>query len=68
MTYEECLRTSFFDYQSWSIALIGLGIAFGLIIVGRRYVATAVALLCVIIALLWAVGYYEMNCIELYQG
>ena len=66
MTYEECLRSTFFIPSSWGIVLVGLGLAFALRKSGRKHIATAVAIIASALGFLWAYLYYELNCVELY--
>ena len=68
MTYEECLRSTFLDYQSWTFFLIGLGIAIGFGKFGRRRLGAATAIVGAVIGIVVAYTYYEMNCVELYLG
>jgi hypothetical protein len=68
MTYEECVRSAFLDRQSWSVLLIGLGLALGLRKFGRKYSAVAIAISSAIVGLVLAYTYFELNCVELYLG
>lgn len=65
MRYEECLRSTYFDLDSWIIALVGLTVAFFL----WRFNKTGLAIVCVGLSLLaaacWAYLYYELNCVGL---
>jgi len=67
MLYEECLRSTFLEPQSWGIVTIGLILAFGLNKIGWKYSAALMAILTMVVGLIWAWGYHEFNCVELYQ-
>ena len=65
MTYQECLRLTFFDLESWVIALAGLVISFFVLRYGTRIFASVFAGLSLLLAISWAYLYYELNCVEL---
>lgn len=65
MNYDECLRSTYFDLESWLIALLGLGISFIFWRYGRMVFVIISAGISLLLALLWAYFYYEMNCVEL---
>ena len=66
MTYEECLRSTFLDFQSWGLVLLGLAVALVFRALGKTYWSIGAVIVGVTLGLLWADGYYEMNCVELY--
>ena len=65
MTYQECLRLTFFDLESWVIALAGLVISFFVLRYATRIFASVFAGLSLLLAISWAYLYYELNCVEL---
>ncbi len=65
MNYEECLRSTYFDLQSWLIALIGLGISFIFWRDGRTAFAIVSAVVGLFLAFSWAYLHYKLNCVEL---
>jgi hypothetical protein len=66
MTYEECLRSTFLYFQSWALVLVGLAVALAFRAFGKTYKAIGAVIVGAALGLIWAVGYYEMNCVELY--
>jgi|TARA_R110002033_G_scaffold55834_1_gene104698 hypothetical protein len=66
MSFDQCLRASYFDAESWTIALAGMLIAFAL----WRFGKTVFAMICIgaslLLAAFWAYLYYELNCVELF--
>ncbi len=65
MNYEECLRSTYFDLESWLIALLGLGISFIFLRYGKMAFAIVSACIGILLALSWAYLYYELKCVEL---
>ena len=65
MNYDECLRSTYFDLESWLIVLLGLGISVILWIYGKTSFAIMSALVGLFLALSWAYLYYELSCVEL---
>lgn len=63
--YFECQREAYFDLESWTIALLGLGISFIFWKNGKIPFAIMSALAGLSSALSWAYLYYELNCVEL---
>ncbi|MEM7520985.1 MAG: hypothetical protein AAF307_08095 [Pseudomonadota bacterium] len=65
MTYDECLRSTYLDWESWLIALVSLAISFAL----RKYGKTSFAIVSgsfgLLLAVSWAYLFYELNCVEL---
>jgi hypothetical protein len=69
MTYDECVHAALFDFQSWSIAFAGLAIVVFLRkVFSLRRVAAEIFLIALLGSAPWAYGFYEMNCVELYEG
>ena len=66
MTYDECLRSTFLDFQSWALVLVGLAVALAFRAFGKTYWAVGAVIVGVALGLIWAIGHYEMNCVELY--
>ena len=66
MTYDDCLRSTILDVQSWALVLVGLAVALAFRAFGRTYWAVGAVIMGVALGLNWAVGHYEMNCVELY--
>lgn len=66
MMYEDCLRSTFFDLESWGI--VGVGLIIGLVLkrAGRVNAAIAISAAGALGALFWAYSYYEFNCVELF--
>ncbi len=65
MNYEECLRSTYFDLQSWLIALIGLGISLIFWRYGRTAFAIVSAVVGLFLAFSWAYLHYKLVCVEL---
>lgn len=65
MSYDECLRSTYFDLESWLFALLGLGISFIFWRYGRMAFTIISACISLLLALSWAYFYYELNCVEL---
>lgn len=65
MSYDECLRSTYFDLESWLIAFLGLCISFILWRYGKTTFAIISAFVGLLLALSWAYLYYELNCVEL---
>lgn len=65
MNYDECLRSTYFDLESWLIALVGLGISFIFWRYGKTAFAIMSAFVGLFLALSWTYLYYELNCVEL---
>ncbi|MGC3940964.1 hypothetical protein ACOTTU_24480 [Roseobacter sp. EG26] len=66
MNYQECLHSTFSDIESWTIAIVGLALAFVLRRFGRTSIAVVVASVGVAFAVFWAYLHYELNCVELF--
>ena len=54
MNYDECLRSTYFDLESWLIVLLGLGISVILWRYGKTSFAIMSALAGLFLALSWA--------------
>lgn len=67
LEYRECLRSTFLDAESWAIVLVGLGLAFVIWKIGWRRSSVVLAIASTVVGTGWAYGYYEMNCVEIYQ-
>jgi hypothetical protein len=65
MNYDECLHATYFDLESWLIALLGLGISFIFWRYGKRAFAIISACIGILLAPSWAYFSYELNCVEL---
>ncbi len=65
MTYDECLRSAFIDWQSWLIFLLFLAISFALHRYGKTTFAIASFGFGLLLAVFWAYIFYELNCVEL---
>ncbi len=65
MDYDECLLSTYFDLESWLIALLGLGISFIFWRYGKKGFAMASSCTGLLLAVSWAYLYYELNCVEL---
>lgn len=65
MNHDGCLRSTYYDLESWLIALLGLGISFFFWRYGKMPLAIMSALVGFLLALSWAYLYYELNCVEL---
>lgn len=65
MTYEECLRSIYFDWESWLIALVALAISLTFWKNTKKGLAVVSACFGLLLASSWAYLYYEMNCVEL---
>lgn len=65
MTHDECLRSTFLDWESWLIVLVSLAISFTL----RKFGKTAFAIVSgsfgLVLVVAWAYSFYELNCVEL---
>ncbi len=65
MSYEECLRATISDPQSWSVLVIGLVLTVILKRFGRHYSGLAMLVATAGFSFIWAYGFYELNCVEL---
>ncbi|MEM6372375.1 MAG: hypothetical protein AAF727_06300 [Pseudomonadota bacterium] len=65
MTYEQCVRATFLDWESWLIALIALAMFLILRHFKRTVKAIGSGVVGVCLALSWAYLFYELNCVEL---
>lgn len=65
MNYSECLRSTYFDLESWLITLLGFGISLILWKWGKTAVAMISACVSLSLGVLWAYSHYEFNCVEL---
>lgn len=65
MNYQECLRATYFDLESWAIALVGLIVSFLLLRFGKIFFATICIAVGLLLAASWAYLHYELNCLEL---
>ena len=66
MSYQECLHSTYFDLESWVVALVALVISLVLWKFGKRVLAIVCLCIGLLLAAFWAYGYYEFNCVELY--
>ncbi|MCA3485970.1 MAG: hypothetical protein IOC98_02235 [Rhodobacter sp.] len=48
------------------MVLVGLAVALAFRAFGKTYWAVGAVIMGVALGLIWAVGHYEMNCVELY--
>ena len=67
LEYRECLWSTFLNPDSWAVVLVGLGLAFMIWKVGWRRSSVGLAVASMVVGTVWAYGYYEMSCIEIYQ-
>lgn len=65
MNYEECLRSTYFDLESWLIALLALGITLIFWKYGKMALAMVSACIGLFLAISWAYFFYDLNCVEL---
>lgn len=65
MNYSECLRSTYFDLESWLIALLGFGISYIFWKWGKTAFAVMSACVGLSLSLSWAYLHYELNCVEL---
>ncbi len=68
MTYEECLRGTFLDPESWLIVIVGLALALVLRRLSLPRLAGALAFVSLLCGAAWSYIGYELNCIELFEG
>ncbi len=68
MTYAECLRLTFLDLQSWLILLVGLACALVLKKLAMPRAAMLAAVVAMVFAVSWAYFFYQLSCVELYEG
>lgn len=65
MTYEQCLRSTYFDLESWAIVLAGLVMSIIFWKFGKNVFAIGSFGVGLLLAVFWAYSHYELNCIEL---
>lgn len=65
MTYEEFLRSIYFDWESWLIALMALVISLTFWKFNKKVLSVVSACSGLLLAASWAYLYYEVNCVEL---
>lgn len=65
MTYEECVRSVYFDWESWVIALVALAISLTFLRYRKKIFAVVSFCFGLLLAASWAYLYYELNCVEL---
>lgn len=66
MTYEQCLRSTYLDLESWIIALVGLVVSYIFWKYGKSVFAIVTVCIGQLLAVSWAYIYYELNCVELF--
>jgi hypothetical protein len=68
MTYEECLRETFFNHQSWLIVAVGLAFALVLRKFSMPRIAAGVAVVAILCGASLSYVFYDVACVELYEG
>ena len=65
MDYSICLRSTYFDLESWLIAFLGFGVSYIFWKLGKTAFAIMSACVGLSLGLSWAYCLYELNCVEL---
>ncbi|WP_236626279.1 hypothetical protein [Actibacterium mucosum] len=65
MTFDECVRLTYLDWESWLILFVSLAISLGLWKIGKTVLAIVIGCFGLLFAGSWAYSFYVLTCVEL---